>query len=107
MDYDVLIVGAGFAGSTLAQKFSEDGKKVLVIDKREHIGGNMYEELRNNGVRIHKYGPHIFHTNDKEVLDYLKRFSGFYFYEHRLIGYIDENYVQIPFNFKSLELLFD
>ena len=77
MDYDVLIVGAGFAGSTLAQKFSEDGKKVLVIDKREHIGGNMYEELRNNGVRIHKYGPHIFHTNDKEVLDYLKRFSGF------------------------------
>ncbi len=107
MDYDVLIVGAGFAGSTLAQKFSEDGKKVLVIDKREHIGGNMYEELRNNGVRVHKYGPHIFHTNDKEILDYLKRFSGFYFYEHRVIGYIDENYVPIPFNFKSLELLFD
>ncbi len=107
MDYDVLIVGAGFAGSTLAHKFAEIGKRVLVVDKRSHVGGNMYEEVRENGVRVHKYGPHIFHTNDKEVFEYLKKFAEFYFYEHKVIGYIDGNYVPIPFNFKSLEILFD
>ena len=69
--YDVIIVGAGFAGSVLAERFASNNKKVLVIDKRNHIGGNMYEEIRSNGVRVHKYGPHIFHTNDKEVFDYL------------------------------------
>ena len=103
---DVIIVGAGFAGSTLANLFANANKKVLVIDKRSHIGGNMYEEVRENGVRIHKYGPHIFHTNDKEVFEYLQKFTSFYFYEHRVIGYIDGEYVPIPFNFKSLELLF-
>ena len=103
---DVIIVGAGFAGSTLANLFANANKKVLVIDKRSHIGGNMYEETRDNGVRIHKYGPHIFHTNDKEVFEYLQKFTSFYFYEHRVIGYIDGEYVPIPFNFKSLELLF-
>ena len=77
--YDVIIVGAGFAGSVLAEKFASDNKKVLVIDKRNHIGGNMYEETRSNGVRVHKSGPHIFHTNDKEVFDYLPHFTGFYF----------------------------
>ena len=69
---DVIIVGAGFAGSTLANLFANINKKVLVIDKRNHIGGNMYEETRDNGVRVHKYGPHIFHTNDKEVLNIYK-----------------------------------
>ena len=103
---DVIIVGAGFAGSTLANLFANANKKVLVIDKRSHIGGNMYEEVRDNGIRIHKYGPHIFHTNDKEVFEYLQKFTSFYFYEHRVIGYIDGEYVPIPFNFKSLELLF-
>ena len=103
---DVIIVGAGFAGSTLANLFANINKKVLVIDKRNHIGGNMYEETRDNGVRVHKYGPHIFHTNDKEVFEYLQKFTSFYFYEHRVIGYIDGEYVPIPFNFKSLELLF-
>lgn len=106
MNYDVIIVGAGFAGSTLAHKFAESGKKVLIIDKRSHIGGNMYEYERENGVRVHKYGPHIFHTNDREVFEYLKQFTGFYFYEHRVIGFIDGKYVPIPFNFKSIELLF-
>lgn len=104
--YDVIIVGAGFAGSVLARCFAENNKKVLVIEKRSHIGGNMYEETRKNNVRVHLYGPHIFHTNDKKVYEYLKRFGGFYFYEHRVIGYIDNSYVPIPFNFKSLEILF-
>ena len=107
MKYDVIVVGAGFAGSVMARCFAEDEKKVLVIDKRNHIGGNMHENIRDNGVRVHNYGPHIFHTNDKEVFDYLKKFSGFYFYEHRVIGLIDGKYVPIPFNFKSLEILFE
>lgn len=107
MKYDVIIVGAGFAGSVLAREFADDNKKVLVIEKRNHIGGNMYEYTRENGVRVHLYGPHIFHTNYKEVFDYVKKYSGFYFYEHRVIGYIDGNYVPIPFNFKSLEILFN
>lgn len=107
MNYDVIVIGAGFAGSVLARQFAEDNKKVLLIDKRDHIGGNMYEEKLDNGVRIHKYGPHIFHTNLENVFEYLKKFSGWYFYEHRVIGFIDGKYVPIPFNFKSLELLFD
>lgn len=107
MNYDVIIVGAGFAGSVLARNFAEDGKKVLILEKRDHIGGNMYEKERENGVRVHLYGPHIFHTDYKEVFEYLKQFAGFYFYEHRVIGYIDGKYVPIPFNFKSLEILFD
>lgn len=107
MKYDVIIVGAGFAGSTLARSFAEDGKKVLVLEKRSHIGGNMYEQTKENGVRVHLYGPHIFHTNDKKVFEYVKKYAGFYFYEHRVIGYIDGQYVPIPFNFKSLEILFD
>lgn len=107
MKYDVIIVGAGFAGSVLARNFAEDDKKVLILEKRNHVGGNMYEKIMENGVRAHLYGPHIFHTNYKEVLEFLKRFAGFCFYEHRVVGYIDGKYVPIPFNFKSLELLFD
>ena len=107
MKYDVIIIGAGFAGSVLARQFAEDNKKVLVVEKRDHIGGNMYEKTMENGVRVHLYGPHIFHTNSKKVLDYLKQFAGFFFYEHRVVGYIDGNFVPIPFNFKSLEILFD
>lgn len=105
--YDVIIVGAGFAGSVLARKFADDNKKVLVIEKRKHIGGNMYEETLKNGVRVHKYGPHIFHTNNEGVFKFLSNYTGWYFYEHRVLGKIDNTLVPIPFNFKSIELLFD
>lgn len=105
--YDVIIVGAGFAGATLARKFADDNKKVLILEKRAHIGGNMYEDTLENGVRVHKYGPHIFHTNNEEVFDFLKKYSGWYFYEHRVLGKIDGNLVPIPFNFKSIEILFE
>lgn len=107
MNYDVIIVGAGFAGATLANKFANDNKKVLVIEKRPHVGGNMYEETRKNGVRVHLYGPHIFHTNDEQVFEYLKKFTDFYFYEHRVLANINNKLVPVPFNFKSIELLFD
>lgn len=104
--YDILVVGSGFAGVTIARKKAEEGLKVLLIEKREHIAGNMYECYDVNGVRIHLYGPHIFHTNNKVVFNFLKNFSNFLSYEHKVIGKIDEQLVPIPFNFKSLELLF-
>ena len=104
--FDVLVVGAGFAGATIANKKAKQGKKVLLIDKRNHIGGNMFEKFDINGVRIHLYGPHIFHTNSKEVFDYLKNFSKFFPYEHQVLGKINNKFVPIPFNFTSLEILF-
>ena len=106
-NYDVIIVGAGLAGSVLAREFANDGKKVLVIEKRYHVGGNAYEEVMENGVRVHLYGPHIFHTSNKQVFQYVKKYSEWYFYEHRVLGKINKELVPIPFNFKSLELLFD
>lgn len=105
-NYDVIIIGAGFCGSTLAEQFASDGKKVLILEKRNHIGGNMYEDYEN-GERVHRYGPHIFHTSKEHVFDYLKQFGDWFFYEHRVLGKIDGKLVPIPFNFKSLELLFD
>lgn len=105
--YDVIVVGAGFAGATIAREKAEQGKKVLIMDKRNHIGGNMYEKDDSNGVRIHLYGPHIFHTNNKEVFEYLKGFSDFFPYEHKVIGKINNKLVPIPFNYTSLEMLYD
>lgn len=105
--YDIIVVGAGFAGSVIARKFADDGKKVLILEKKDHIGGNMYELTRENGIRVHLYGPHIFHTNDEQVFNYLKQYAPFCFYEHRVIGYIDNCFVPIPFNFRSLEILFE
>lgn len=104
--YDAIVVGAGFAGSVLARCLADDGQKVLILEKRHHIGGNMYESTRDNQIRVHLYGPHIFHTNNQKVFDYLKRYGDFFFYEHRVLGFIDGAFVPIPFNFKSLELLF-
>ena len=106
--YDAIIVGCGFAGAVTARRLAEDkGQKVLILDKRDHIGGNMYESEDTNGVSVHWYGPHIFHTNYEDVFEYLKRFSDWFFYEHKVIGRIDGQLVPIPFNFKSIDMLFD
>lgn len=107
MKYDVLVVGAGFAGATISRKMAEKGKKVLLIDKRDHIAGNMYECFDTNGVRIHLYGPHIFHTSKENVFEFLNKFGKFYKYDHKVIGNIDGKLVPIPFNYKSLEILFE
>ena len=88
MKYDVIVVGSGFAGSVLARKFADDNKKVLIYEKRPHIAGNMYEETIN-GIRVHKYGPHIFHTNNAKVMDFLKQYGQWYFYEHKVLGKIN------------------
>lgn len=103
-NFDVIVVGAGFAGATIARLLADEGKKVLVIDKRNHIGGNMYDYRNKNNLLIQKYGPHIFHTGDINVWRFVNRFSDFFSYKHRVLGNIDGILVPIPFNFKSLEL---
>jgi UDP-galactopyranose mutase len=105
--FDCITIGAGFAGAVFAREMADAGKKVLLIEKRPHVGGNMFEEESAAGVRIHKYGPHIFHTNNTRVFDYLKRFGEWFPYEHKVLGKIDGKLVPIPFNFKSIDLLFD
>ena len=106
MKFDVIIVGSGFAGSTLARKFALDNKKVLIYEKRGQIGGNMYDKVLDNSILVHQYGPHIFHTNSKKVMDFVTQFGSWYFYEHKVVGKINNTLVPIPFNFKSLELLY-
>lgn len=103
---DVIVAGTGFAGAVAAREMAEAGKRVLVLEKRGHIGGNMYEEENEAGIRIHVYGPHIFHTNDERVFQYIQRFGQWKVYEHRVKGKIKEKEVPIPFNFTSLEALF-
>lgn len=107
-NYDYVVVGCGFAGSVVAQKLAEEGnKKVLIIDKRNHLGGNAYDCIDEAGVLIHKYGPHIFHTNREEVFKYLSRFTQWYDYSHEVVGRISGEYIPIPFNLNSLKLTYD
>src|SRR5688572_11142091 len=85
--FDYLIVGAGFAGSVMAERLAEDaGKTVLLIDRRNHIGGNAYDHYDDAGVLVHKYGPHIFHTNCDRIYDYLGKFTDWRHYEHRVLA---------------------
>ncbi len=97
--FDYLIVGAGFAGSVLAERLAAgSGKRVLVIDRRPHIGGNAYDAPDAAGVLIHPYGPHIFHTNSKAVVDYLSRFTAWRPYEHRVLAQVDGKLLPVPIN---------
>ena len=105
--YDVVVVGSGFAGATIAERFANDGKTVLIIEKRDHIGGNMYDYVDENGVITHKYGPHLFHTNLDNVYEYLTKFGEFFKYEHRVLGKVKDKLVPIPFNLTSIEESFD
>lgn len=105
--FDFLIVGAGFAGAVMAERIATQlNKKVLVIEKRNHIGGNCYDYRDESGIIVHKYGPHIFHTDYKEVFNYLSNFTDWQMYQHRVLGYIDGKKVPIPFNFESMDTLF-
>lgn len=103
---DVLIVGAGFAGAVSARIFAENGKKVMILERRNHIAGNAYDYLDDNGVLRHEYGPHIFHTSSREAEAFLSRFTDWFDYEHRVLGCIEGKLVPIPFNFTSIEMLF-
>ena len=105
--FDYLIVGAGFAGSVLAERLANGSdKKVLICDKRPHIGGNAYDCYDGDGILIHKYGPHIFHTNSKEVFDYLSRFTDWRQYEHRVLASVDGMLVPMPINLDTINKLY-
>lgn len=107
-NFDYIIVGCGFAGSIAARKLAEEGdQKVLIIDKRGHLGGNAYDFVDEAGVLIHKYGPHIFHTNKEKVFKYLSNFTQWYDYSHEVVGNIHGKYIPIPFNLNSLKLTYD
>lgn len=105
--FDYLIVGAGFAGSVLAERLASIGnKKVLIIDQRDHIGGNAYDYYNKDGILIHKYGPHIFHTNSKKVFDYLSQFTPWRPYEHKVLASVDGQLVPIPINLNTINKLY-
>jgi UDP-galactopyranose mutase len=106
--YDYLIVGAGFAGSVLAERLATQHQaRVLLIDRRPHVGGNAYDEADDAGIMYHKYGPHIFHTNSNQVVDYLSQFTEWRPYEHRVLAQVRGQEVPIPINRTTLNKLFD
>jgi UDP-galactopyranose mutase len=105
--FDYLIVGAGFAGSVLAERLARgSGKKVLLVDRRPHIGGNAFDHYDDAGILVHKYGPHIFHTNSKEVFEYLSTFTKWRPYEHRVRASVDGQLVPIPINLDTINQLY-
>jgi UDP-galactopyranose mutase len=107
MEVDWLIVGAGYTGSVLAERIaSQLDQTVLLVDQRNHIGGNAYDYYDENGILIHQYGPHIFHTNALHVWEHLSQFTEWRHYQHEVLGVVDGKQVPIPFNFNSLEALF-
>ena len=109
--FDILVAGAGYAGAVAARVLAEAGRRVLVLERRPHIGGNAYDCLDQAGVLIHQYGPHIFHTNDKRVFEFLSRFTRWRDYQHRVIANIPDEKggrmtYPVPFNLTSLETAF-
>jgi UDP-galactopyranose mutase len=107
MKYDYLIVGAGFSGAVMAERIaSQLNKKVLVVEKRNHIGGNAYDEYDEYGILIHRYGPHIFHTNSKTVFEYLSQFTEWIPYEHKVLAKIGDELYPIPINRLTINKLY-
>lgn len=105
--YDYLVVGAGFAGAVLAERLASQGnKRVLVIDKRRHVGGNAHDYCDNDGILVHRYGPHVFHTSSSKVFRYLSQFTTWRKYEHRVLAYVDGLYVPFPINRRTIEAIF-
>jgi UDP-galactopyranose mutase len=105
--FDYLIVGAGFAGSVLAERLARgQNKKVLIIDRRAHIGGNAYDCHNEHGILIHKYGPHIFHTNSADIFNYLSRFTEWRQYQHRVRACVDGRLLPIPINLDTINELY-
>jgi UDP-galactopyranose mutase len=103
---DVLVVGAGFSGAVVAERLADRGMRVLVIDRRAHVGGNAYDRQDAHGVLIHPYGPHIFHTNSERIADYLSQFTGWRPYEHRVLARVGAQLVPIPINIDTVNRLY-
>ncbi len=105
--YDWLVVGGGFAGSVLAERLAtQRGERVLLVDRRPHIAGNAYDRYNEDGLLIHQYGPHIFHTNCKAIFDYLSAFTSWRAYEHRVLAYVDGKLLPIPINLDTINNLY-
>ncbi len=105
--FDYLIVGAGFAGSVLAERLARVcNKKVLVVDRRNHIAGNAYDHYNEAGILIHKYGPHIFHTNSRDIFDYLSKFTQWRGYEHKVLASVDGQLLPMPINLNTINQMY-
>ena len=105
--FDSIVVGCGFAGSVVARELAERGnQKVCIIEKRNHIGGNCYDLYDNEGILIHQYGPHIFHTSKKNVYDYLSRFTDWYQYKHEVVANVHGQFIPVPFNLNTLKMVY-
>ena len=101
-----LLVGAGITNLALARLFANNGLSVLIIDRKDHIGGNCFDYFDENSIDIHAYGTHIFHTDDAEVWRFLSQFTQWYPYQHEVKALVDGQLVPVPFNFNSIEQLF-
>lgn len=107
MGWDLLVVGAGYSGSVVAERMASSGFKVLVIDRRPHIAGNAYDYYDTQGIRIHCYGPHIFHTNAPRIFEYLSQFTAWRSYEHRVRSWVDGRLYPFPINRDTLNQLYN
>lgn len=107
MTYDIIIVGAGISGATLAERYATQcNKKVLILDKRDHIGGNCYDYYNEDGILVSKYGAHIFHTTYEKVWQYVSRFTDWHPYQHKVLSYVDGKLVPVPVNITTVNILF-
>jgi UDP-galactopyranose mutase len=105
--FNYIVVGSGFAGSVIAERIANAlNQKVLIIEKRNHIGGNCYDYRDENNIIVHKYGPHLFHTDYKEVFDYLSNFTDWHIYHHKVLAFVDGKKVPLPFNLNSIYEVF-
>ena len=105
--FDCIVVGAGVAGCVAARELAEAGKNVLILEKREHIGGNTYDEKDAYGVLVHRYGPHVFHTEKEKVFKYLSRFTDWYRFEHQVVANVYGKLLPVPFNLNTLFMVYD
>ena len=105
--FDVIIIGSGFAGAVMAERLAtQQDKTILIIEQRNHIGGNCFDKKDENGILVHRYGPHLFHTNSLKVWKYLSKFTEWQVYFHKVLAQIDGQQVPVPFNLNSLQKLF-
>jgi UDP-galactopyranose mutase len=103
---DILVVGAGFAGAVIAERYAAEGRSVVLVEKREHIGGNAFDEFDGAGVLVHRYGPHIFHTNSPQISDYLSRFTDWRPYEHKVLASVNSELYPVPINRTTINRLY-